>query len=140
MDNRIFIEMTSIQTVEGQVDTNRLTYHGRYQESDGLAILQYMQVDEMGRTRNKLELWDGGCRMTTTGDMGRVMEFLPGQRTSTRMRTPMGCMDMDIVTHAYELDVIREGESHMQILLVYDLYGGENLLAENRLEVRVRPA
>lgn len=140
MDNRIFIEITSIQTVDGQVDTNRLTYHGRYQESDGLAILQYMQVDEMGRTRNKLELWDGGCRMTTTGDMGRVMEFLPGQRTSTRMRTPMGCMDMDIVTHAYELDVIREGESHMQILLVYDLYGGENLLAENRLEVRVRPA
>ncbi len=140
MDNRIFIEMTSIQTVDGQVDTNRLTYHGRYQEADGLAVLQYMQVDEMGRTRNKLELWDGGCRMTTTGDMGRVMEFLPGQRTSTRMRTPMGCMDMDIVTHVYELDVIREGESHMQILLVYDLYGGGNLLAENRLEVRVRPA
>lgn len=62
----------------------------------------------MGRTRNKLEVWDGGCRMTTTGDMGRVMEFLPGQRTSTQMRTPMGCMDMDIVTHVYELDVVKE--------------------------------
>lgn len=140
MDNRIIIEMTSIQTVDGQADTNRLTYHGRYQETDGRAILQYMQVDEMGRTRNKLELWDGGCRMTTTGDMGRVMEFIPGKRTSTRMHTPMGCMDMDIVTHAYELDVIKEGEPHMQILLVYDLYGSGSLLAENRLEVRVQPA
>ena len=56
MDNRILIEMTSIQTVDGQVDTNRLTYHGRYQATDGKAILQYMQVDEMGRTRNKLEV------------------------------------------------------------------------------------
>ena len=35
MDNRILIEMTSIQTVDGQADTNRLTYHGRYQETDG---------------------------------------------------------------------------------------------------------
>ena len=131
MDNRILIEMTSIQTVDGQADTNRLTYHGRYQETDGKAILQYMQVDEMGRTRNKLEVWDGGCRMTTTGDMGRVMEFLPGQRTS---------MDMDIVTHVYELDVVKEKEPHMQILLVYDLYVGGNTLAENRLEVRVQPA
>ena len=132
--------MASIQTVDGQADTNRLTYHGRYQETDGKAILQYMQVDEMGRTRNKLEVWDGGCRMTTTGDMGRVMEFLPGQRTSTQMRTPMGCMDMDIVTHVYELDVVKEKEPHMQILLVYDLYVGGNTLAENRLEVRVQPA
>ena len=140
MDNRILIEMTSIQTVDGQADTNRLTYHGRYQETDGKAILQYMQVDEMGRTRNTLEVWDGGCRMTTTGDMGRVMEFLPGQRTSTQMRTPMGCMDMDIVTRVYELDVVKEKEPHMQILLVYDLYAGGNTLAENRLEVRVQPA
>lgn len=140
MDNRILIEMTCVQTVDGQEDTNRLIYHGRYQEAEKKAILQYMQVDEMGRTRNKLEVWDGGCRMTTTGDMGRVMEFLPGQRTSTQMRTPMGCMVMDIVTHAYELDVIKEKEPHMQILLVYDLYGGGNLLAENRLEVRVQPA
>ena len=140
MDNRILIEMTCIQTIDGQADTNRLTYHGRYLETEEKAVLQYMQVDEMGRTRNKLEVWDGGCCMTTTGDMGRVMEFIPGQRTGTQMRTPMGYMDMDIVTHVYELDVIKEGEPHMQILLVYDLYGGGNLLAENRLEIRVQPA
>ena len=65
MDNRILIEMTSIQTVDGQADTNRLTYHGRYQETDGKAILQYMQVDEMGRTRNKLEVWDDDRRYGT---------------------------------------------------------------------------
>lgn len=52
----------------------------------------------------------------------------------------MGCMDMDIVTHVYELDVVKEKEPHMQILLVYDLYVGGNTLAENRLEVRVQPA
>ena len=90
MDNRILIEMTSIQTVDGQADTNRLTYHGRYQETDGKAILQYMQVDEMGRTRNKLEVWDSGCRMMPTGDMGRVMEFLPGRTPNSRSENTGG--------------------------------------------------
>ncbi len=78
--------------------------------------------------------------MTTTGDMGRVMEFLRGSAQSTQMRTPMGCMDMDIVTHVYELDVVKEKNHTCRSLLVYDLHVGGNTLAENRLEVRVQPA
>ena len=56
------------------------------------------------------------------------------------MRTPLGVMDLDIVTHAYTLDVYKAEEPHMKVVLVYDLYSGGNLLAENRLEVKVRPA
>ena len=78
--------------------------------------------------------------MITKGDMERVMEFIPGKRTTTSMRTPLGVMDLDIVTHAYTLDVYQAEEPHMKVVLVYDLYSGGNLLAENRLEVKVRPA
>lgn len=140
MDNRIIIEMTTTQTVDSQEDRNTQEYHGRYRETDDKAVLQYMHVDEIGCTQNRLELAEQHCCMITKGDMDRTMEFIPGKRTTTSMRTPMGCMDLDIVTHAYTLDVYKAEEPHMKVVLVYDLYSGGNLLAENRLEVKVRPA
>lgn len=140
MDNRIIIEMTTTQTVDLQEDRNTQEYHGRYREMDDKAVLQYMHVDEIGRTQNRLELAEQHCCMITKGDMDRTMEFIPGKRTTTSMRTPLGVMDLDIVTHAYTLDVYQAEEPHMKVVLVYDLYSGGNLLAENRLEVKVRPA
>ena len=140
MDNRIIIEMTTTQTVDHQEDTNTLEYHGRYREMEDMAVLQYMHVDEIGRTQNRLELAEQQCCMITKGDMDRTMEFIPGKRTTTSMRTPLGVMDMDIVTHTYILEVFKEEQPHMKVTLVYDLYSGGNLLAENRLEVKVRPA
>ena len=42
-------------------------------------------------------------------------------------------------THTYDLQTSHENTGHMQVELVYDLYSGADLLATNRLQIRVIP-
>ena len=140
MNRKVIIERITTQCVDGQKDVNRVSYRGRCNLTPECATIQYMNVDEAGRVRTKLELQEDGCLLQNTGDMKRTMQFAPGRRTRTKMMLSVGCMEMDVVTHRYERNQWQGTEPHLHAVLAYDLYSGGALVASNTLDIHVSPA
>ena len=128
--------MTATQAVDGQKDVSTVIYEGRCNITDDVAILRYAAKDENGNIITKIELHEDGCILENTGDIRRRMEFIPGKRTVSKMQLPMGCLEMIVDTHTYDLQVIKEEPKCMKIILEYALYTGDALMTENKLEIK----
>lgn len=138
MNNAVTIEMTTTQVVDDQRDVSVTTYPGRCDIKDDVAVLQYMEEAQGQKSRVKLELRPDGCFMEMTGAMQRTMNFIPGKRTETKLMLPVGALEFGVHTHSYTLDVIGEDTKHMQVVLKYYLYSGDDKIAENQLEICVK--
>ncbi len=139
MKDLVTIDMKTTQTCDGESDVTKNTYHGRCKIEDGVVEILYMSEDASGKVRNTLRFAADKCELTSAGDVSRHMEFIPGKRTSSLMKLPMGSLEMDIVTHGYELDIVEGDTAHMAVMLHYDLYSGGMLAAENKLEMQIKP-
>ena len=138
MNNAVTIEMTTTQVVDDQKDVSVATYPGRCDIKDDVAVLQYMEEAQGQKSRVKLELRPDGCFMEMTGTMQRTMDFVPGKRTSTKLMLPVGALEFGVHTHGYTLDVIQQEPKHIRVVLQYDLYSGDDLVAENQLGICVK--
>ena len=139
MSNQVQIEIITTQMVDGQKDESRANYRGSCDIADEMATLVYAMEQAGRRVETTLTLKEDGCFMENRGAEERTMDFLPGQRTRTDLQLPMGRLDLEVHTHTYDLQTSHENTGHMQVELVYDLYSGADLLATNRLQIRVIP-
>lgn len=137
MDNRVSIRLTTEQYIEGQQEVAQAKYKGRIGRGDDGILLQYVHSDDMGNTRNRLEMKKGECILETKGAMDRRMIFRPGQRTKTKMQFAMGTMEFDVVTRCYQMEEQTEGR--LCLHLTYDLYSGGVLVTENELKLETEP-
>lgn len=140
MKNEVTIEIITTQTVDGQRDESKVSYCGSCQIADEVATLVYAMEQAGQRVETTLTLKELGCVMENHGAEERIMDFRPGQRTQTSLQLPMGRLDLGVHTHTYQLETTREEAGCMQVELVYDLLSGEDLLANNRLQIRVTPS
>ena len=77
---------------------------------------------------------DKGLDLTKKGAVSAVMSFRVGETREAFYATPMGTMDISILTEAYEMVRTDEG---MAIVLVYIMDYGHNCLSFNVLRVSV---
>ncbi|MDD6194578.1 MAG: DUF1934 domain-containing protein [Lachnospiraceae bacterium] len=138
MSNAVTIEMTTTQVVDDQRDVSVQTYAGRCDIKNDVAILQYVEENQGQKSLVKLELRPDGCLMEMSGAMQRTMDFIPGKRTRTKLMLPVGELEFGVHTNSYRLDVIGQDTKHMQVVLKYYLYSGEDKIAENQLEICVK--
>lgn len=138
MNNAVTIEMTTTQVVDEQRDVSVANYQGRCHIKDDVAVLQYIEAVQGQKSLVKLELRPDGCFMQMTGAMQRTMDFVPGKRTETKLMLPVGTMEFGVHTHSYTLDVIQQEPKHIRVVLQYDLYSGDDLVAENQLGICVK--
>ena len=138
MSNAVTIEMTTTQVVDNQRDVSVQTYAGRCDIKNVVAILQYMEEAQGQKSRVKLTLRPDGCFMEMSGAMQRTMDFVPGKRTETKLMLPVGALEFGVHTHSYTLDVIQQEPKHIRMVLQYDLYSGDDLVAENQLGICVK--
>ena len=140
MKNKVTIEIITTQLVDGQRDESRVSYQGSCEVAEEVMILVYAVEQAGHRVETTLTLKEDGCTMENHGAEERKMFFQPGQRTQTSLQLPMGRLDLGVETHTYQWEIMRENVGHMQLELVYDLLSGEDLLANNRLQIRVIPS
>lgn len=139
MSTKVRIEILTTQYVDEQKDVSRVEYQGECNIQDKVAVITYRTEEQSGLVETILTLKGTGCYMENRGAVKRTMEFVPGQKTMTTLRLPMGRLDLGVDTHRYELQVGKERADCMQVLLVYDLYQRENKMAENKLEIWTTP-
>ncbi len=137
MNDLVTIEITTTQVVDGQKDVSTATYEGRCSIMGEVAKLRYVTKDENGSVITKIELHEDGCLLENTGDLRRRMKFIPGKRTVSKMQLPMGCFEMVVDTHTYDLHVLKDEPKCMKIILEYALYTGDTLMTEIKLEIKV---
>lgn len=139
MNTKVIIEILTTQRVDEQEDVSWVKYQGECSVKDNVAVLTYRTEEQNGWVETILTLKGAGCYMENRGAVTRTMDFIPGKKTLTTLMLPMGRLELGVVTHRYELQVDKERPDCMQVLLVYDLYQQENRMAENKLEMRIRP-
>ena len=104
---------------EEHVEPMELVTRGTLHEKDGVFYLKYD---------------DKGLDLTKKGAVSAVMSFRVGETREAFYATPMGTMDISILTEAYEMVRTDEG---MAIVLVYIMDYGHNCLSFNVLRVSV---
>jgi uncharacterized beta-barrel protein YwiB (DUF1934 family) len=137
MNHQVNITLHTIRRMEGAEEESKCSYTGRLGSKAQTDVLQYMTRDEQGTIRTKITLGDTGCSLENIGDMHRVMEFLPGERTSFAMKMPFGELEMEV--HTKEYIIHKKTVPHLSVTLQYDLYHNGELLSENTLEIGVEP-
>lgn len=121
---------------EEHVEPVELVTPGTLHEKDGVFYLKYDEYyeDIEKPAKNLLKFDDKGLDLTKKGAVSAAMSFRAGETREAFYATPMGTMDISILTEAYEIVKTDEG---MAIVLVYIMDYGHNCLSFNVLRVSV---
>ena len=121
---------------EEVVEPIELVTRGSLHEKDGMFYLKYDEYyeDFDKPVRNLLKFNADGVDLTKKGEVGAAMSFRPGETRKAFYSTPVGTMNISILTEAYKLVTTETG---MGLVIVYIMDYGNECMSFNVLKITV---
>lgn len=121
---------------EQTVEPIELVTRGTLHEKDGKYHLKYDEYyeDVDKPTKNLLKFDTQGLDMTKKGEVSAAMSFRPGETREAFYSTPMGTMNMSILTEGYQMV---ETDNGLALAVVYIMDYGRNCLSFNVLKMSI---
>lgn len=141
MEKKVIINVTSLQRNEaGKDEKISLETPGIYGEKDGMKYVSYEETKLAGMegTTTTLEIHKDHVRLIRDGSFLQEQVYRIGEKNHSLYETPMGTMDIYVVTREIE-DSIEAGKGRMRLSYDVELKGLFNHLNEIIVEVREDP-
>lgn len=141
MEKKVIINVTSLQRNEaGKDEKITLETPGIYGEKDGMKYVSYEETKLAGMegTTTTLEIHKDHVCLIRDGSFLQEQVYRIGEKSHSLYETPMGTMDIYVVTREIE-DSIEAGKGRMRLSYDVELKGLFNHLNEIIVEVREDP-
>ena len=121
---------------ENNVEPIELVTRGSLHEKDGVFYLKYDEYyeDLEKPARNLLKFDKLGLDLTKKGEVSAAMSFRPGETREAFYSTPVGMMNISILTEGYQLV---ETEKGLGLVVVYVMDYGNECVSFNVLRITV---
>ncbi|MDD6404485.1 MAG: DUF1934 domain-containing protein [Clostridiales bacterium] len=121
---------------EEVVEPIELVTRGSLHEKDGMFYLKYDEYyEDLDKpVRNLLKFNADGVDLTKKGEVVAAMSFRPGETRKAFYSTPVGTMNISILTEAYKLVTTETG---MGLVIVYIMDYGNECMSFNVLKITV---
>lgn len=141
MEKNVIISVTSVQRDEnGRDEKISLETPGVYGERDGMQYLSYEETKLAGMegTTTTLQIYDDHVSLLREGTFLQEQEYCLGKPTVSQYRTPMGVLEVRVLTREIE-NTIRDGRGQMRLAYDVELKGLFNHFNEIIVKVREEP-
>lgn len=131
------INVTSLQRDEqGKDEKITLETPGIYGEKDGMKYVTYQETELAGMkgTTTTLQIYEDHVNLVREGNFLQNQEYRIGKKSQSLYRTPMGSMEISIVTREIE-DTIQDGIGKMRLSYDVELKGLFSHLNEIIVEI-----
>lgn len=136
MRKDVQVSVLGIQDAGGGPEAVLTRTAGTCSQQDGGYRIGYRELDEHGNaTHNILFLSRKEIKLDRSGSISGSFQFIPGERTEIRYRTPFGEIGFQAETESCAME---EDESGLEARLRYRLYEGGRLFSENILSIWIR--
>ena len=141
MEKHVMIHVTSLQRDEkGKDETITLETPGIYGETDDMQYVTYKETKLAGMegTTTTLQIYEDHVNLVRDGNFLQNQEYHLGEKSHSLYQTPMGSMEISVVTREIE-NTIHNGEGRMRLSYDVELKGLFSHLNEIIVEIREDP-
>ena len=136
MNNNSYIELKSIQMLDGEKDIIEVCVRGQVEKTDNGYVVNYTESADDGReTFTKLTFKEGEATLERSGAATYAMDFAEMQSTSMKLNTPYGMAELGIITECVK---VSKNDNIIDLEIIYSLMQGGQLMADTNLEMRVK--
>ena len=136
MTKDVLITVSGVQKDVEDVPIELVTVGTYYLKNGKHYVLYEEQPEDNGPvTKNVVKFYDNHFEMTKKGGINSLLIFDKGQKTSMVYRTPMGPLQMDVVTK--DLSIV-EKENELQVYVKYSLDINYNFVSECEVDFKVQ--
>ncbi len=135
------INVTSVQRDEqGKDEKITLETPGIYGEKENMKYVTYEETELAGMegTTTTLQMYDDHVNLLREGNFLQNQEYRVGKRAQSLYQTPVGAMEISIVTREIE-NTIHDGKGRMRLSYDVELKGLFSHLNEIIVEIREDP-
>ena len=136
MDRNVVLTLTGCQRdPEGGETVTKLSAAAECFERNGALYILYEENTEDGGTiKSRIKLKDLLLEVTRRGAVNTCMIFETGREHMTEYTTPLGILQMGILTHSVETD---RSDNEMSIDADYSLISGEAVISRCNISIKI---
>lgn len=141
MEKKVLINVTSIQRDEkGKDEKITLETPGIYGEDGGMKYISYEETKLAGMegTTTTLRIYEDHVQLMRQGHFLQDQEYRIGKRRTSSYETPMGSLEVAVVTREIE-DTLLDGSGKLRLSYDVEIKGLSAHLNEIIVEVREDP-
>ena len=136
MTKDVLITVSGVQKDVEDVPIELVTVGTYYLKNGKHYVLYEEQPEDNGPvTKNVVKFYENHFEVTKKGGINSLLIFDKGQKTSMVYRTPMGPLQMDVVTK--DLSIV-EKENELQVYVKYSLDINYNFVSECEVDFKVQ--
>ena len=135
---KAIIEVTGVQTIDGEKNDSQIYCTGNYEYTKDKAIIKYTHIDAQAEDEytTTIEISSSGMTMVKEGQFSSTMQFAPSMKFTGNYSTPFGCININVLTDYIDVYLDEDGGL---IRLAYVLEMGNMVNSHNELHIKGIP-